>query len=216
MTKKQWICRWMIYLAGVITLALGITLTTKTSIGVMPLSAIPYGAAEAFGMSFSAANFIFYLFLVAGQFLLKGTNRTWTDLLQLPFSFLFSALLGVFEKILPIAPQNWRQTLIVLILAILLNGAGVSMTVHMKIVPNPAEGLTEAVSVFLGKNIGFTKNLVDISCVVIAFLIDLIFGTLFTSVGLGTVVAMVVIGRAVSLFDWLFKEKMLCSAGMNL
>ena len=51
---------------------------------------------------------------------------------------------------------------------------------------------------------------------VIAFLIDLIFGTLFTSVGLGTVVAMVVIGRAVSLFDWLFKEKMLRSAGMNL
>ena len=105
--------------------------------------------------------------------------------------------------------------MIILLIAIALNGAGVSMTVHMKMVPNPAEGLTEAVSTALGKSIGFTKNLVDISCVVIAFLIDLIFGTLFTSVGLGTVVAMVVIGRAVALFDRLFKDSMLRLAGMK-
>lgn len=215
MTKKQWVWRWLIYGSGVITLAVGITLTTKTGIGVMPLSAIPYGAADAFGLSFSTANFIFYLFLVAGQFLLKGKNRTWLDLLQLPFSFVFSALLGVFEGLIPLQPQHWWQTLIILLIAIALNGAGVSMTVHMKMVPNPAEGLTEAVSTALGKSIGFTKNLVDISCVVIAFLIDLIFGTLFTSVGLGTVVAMVVIGRAVALFDRLFKDSMLRLAGMK-
>ena len=215
MTKKQWIWRWLIYVSGVVILAVGITLTTKTGIGVMPLSAIPYGAAAAFDLSFSTANFIFYLFLVAGQFLLKGKNRTWLDLLQLPFSFVFSALLGVFERLIPLQPQHWWQTLVILLIAIALNGAGVSMTVHMKMVPNPAEGLTEAVSTALGKSIGFTKNLVDISCVVIAFLIDLIFGTLLTSVGLGTVVAMVVIGRAVALFDRLFKDSMLYLAGMN-
>ena len=215
MTKKQWIWRWLIYVSGVVILAVGITLTTKTGIGVMPLSAIPYGAAAAFDLSFSTANFIFYLFLVAGQFLLKGKNRTWMDLLQLPFSFVFSALLGVFERLIPLQPQHWWQTLVILLIAIALNGAGVSMTVHMKMVPNPAEGLTEAVSTALGKSIGFTKNLVDISCVVIAFLIDLIFGTLLTSVGLGTVVAMVVIGRAVALFDRLFKDSMLYLAGMN-
>ena len=211
--KKQLLNRILIYAVGVVILALGIDLTTRTGIGVLPLSAIPFGISEAFGMPFSVANFVFYVLLVAGQFLLRGKNRQWTDLLQLPFSVVFSALIGVFS-VLPIYPEQWWEKALLLVIAIALNGAGVSMSVHMKLVPNPAEGLTEALSVKLGKSIGFTKNLVDMSCVVLAFLVDLIFGTLWTSVGFGTVLAMVTIGRAVALFDHFFKDRMLRAAGL--
>lgn len=215
MTKKQWGWRILIYASGVVILALGITLTTKTGIGVLPLSAIPFGVSEAFDISFSTANFLFYVLLVAGQFLLRGTDRRWTDLLQLPFSVVFSALLGVFDTLLPLTPGTLWEKALLLVIAIALNGAGVSMTVHMKLVPNPAEGLTEAISTAIKKEIGFTKNLVDMSCVAAAFLVDLLFGTLWTSVGFGTVLAMVTIGRAVSLFDYLFKDRMLRLTGFH-
>ncbi len=214
MTKKQWFWRWTIYVLGVIILAVGITLTTKTNIGVMPLSAIPFGAAEAFGVSFAVVNFIFYVLLVAGEFLLKGQRRSWLDLLQLPFSFVFSALLGLLGDWIDLQVSGW-QNYLVMAAAIILNGIGVSMTVHMQMVPNPAEGLMEAVSVAIGRSMGFTKNLVDISCVVVAFFIDLLFGTLWTSVGLGTVVAMVTIGRAVEVFDRRCKDSMLALAGLT-
>ena len=212
--KKTVLNRIVIYAVGVVILALGIDLTTRTGIGVLPLSAIPFGISEASEIPFSVANFVFYVFLVAGQFLLRGRNRQWTDLLQLPFSVVFSALIGVFS-VLPIHPEQWWEKGLLLVIAIALNGAGVSMSVHMKLVPNPAEGLTEALSVKLGKSIGFTKNLVDMSCVVLAFLVDLIFGTLWTSVGFGTVLAMVTIGRAVALFDHFFKDRMLRAAGLE-
>ena len=47
-----------LYLVGIIVLALGITLKTKTNLGVSPIISIPYAVAQIFGYETGTAVFV--------------------------------------------------------------------------------------------------------------------------------------------------------------
>lgn len=78
---------------GLITLTLGVTLNTKAGLGISPVTAVPYSIAHALDISFAVTMFLVYAVMLVIQFVLKGTRREWKDLLQIPFSFVFSAFL---------------------------------------------------------------------------------------------------------------------------
>ena len=44
--QKKWILRIALYLIGIMVLALGITLNTKTNLGVSPIISMPYAVAQ--------------------------------------------------------------------------------------------------------------------------------------------------------------------------
>ncbi len=69
------------YLAGLLILALGLTLNTKTGLGVTPIISVPYSIAQVFGFNFRGRHLGGVLFIVAIQFLLKGKPVRWADLL---------------------------------------------------------------------------------------------------------------------------------------
>jgi len=64
-------------------------------------------------------------------------------------------------------------------------------------------------------DMGLGKNILDACCVTVAFCIDLMFGTLWTSIGVATVISSIFIGRAVYLFNRLLQKKILALAGLN-
>ena len=212
--RKETIWRVGIYGMGVFTLALGASLGTKTGMGISPINAIPFALSSAFGMSFSVAVFVFYMGLIALEFLLRGAHRRWRDLLQLPFSVVFSSLLGLFDGLVQVPDSLW-QRLAILTVSILLLGLGVTMMVNMRIVPNPADGLADTIGWKLKKDMGLGKNLLDFCCVSVAFLIDVFFGTIWDSIGVATVISVIFIGRAVYLFNRLLQKKILRLAGLD-
>jgi len=63
--------------------------------------------------------------------------------------------------------------------------------------------------------LGLGKNILDIGCVTFSFLVDVLFGTIWTSIGVATVIAVVAYGRLVYLFNRLLKEKLLALAGLS-
>ena len=95
-TRRQTAVRWTIYAAGMVILALGLTLNTKAGLGVSPMLALPYGISEIFSMNFGDAAFLMYCIYITGQLLLRGRKSRWFDLLQLPVSLLFSRVLNLF------------------------------------------------------------------------------------------------------------------------
>lgn len=213
--KTHRIWRAAIYISGIFILALGAVLSTKTGMGVSPITSVSYAVANAFAINFAVSIFLFYSVLVFCQFLIRGKNRRWSDLLQLPFSVFFSVLLDLFDKVLQLQFDQWWQNLMLLMLAIVFTGVGVSMTVNMQLVPNPADGMAHTIGWAIKKEMGLAKNLLDFGCVTIAFLIDLLFGQIFDSVGIGTVVAMLLIGRTVSVFNHFCRDKMLSASGLQ-
>ena len=214
-TTHQKTMRLVIYLAGIITLAFGITISTITGLGVSPLISMSFCVSEIWDLSFPMLTFIMYSLFVGIQFLLRGRHSRIRDLLQLPFSLVFSGILSLCGMILNFTLPHLWQNLLLLILGIVLTGVGAAMTVNMRLVANPADALAQTVGEVTKKGMGLGKNIIDFSAVGITLLIGLIAVHRPVGIGIGTVVAMIGIGRVVAIFNHFFKEKMNRAAGLE-
>jgi len=188
------------YLAGLCFLACGITMNTKTGLGVSPVISVAYNIAVLLGISFSVMTFIYYAFLILVQFLLLWNSFDHIQWLQIVTSFLTSALIGLFDRVLPGA-QGAPARAGCLLLAIVLTGIGIILTVGAEFVPNPADGAARAIALRTGRSLGFSKNLLDLVSILLALALGFLFRGQILGVGIGTVVTMLLTGRAVALLQ---------------
>ena len=168
--------RWVLYLLGMLVLALGLTLNTKAGLGVSPIISIAFAVSEIWGWNFGDMTFLLYSLFVAGQFVLRGKNSRLTDLLQLPLSLAFSRVLNLYSALIPYeaAEHGFLANFGLLLAAIFFTGAGAAITVNMKLVPNPGDGIVAAVAERLGRDQGFAKNLFDVGCVAVTCVLGLL------------------------------------------
>lgn len=162
-TTHQKVMRAVIYLVGIVTLAVGITLNTITGLGVSPLISMPFCVSQIWSLSFPVMTFIAYSAFVGIQFLLRGKHSRIRDLLQLPFSLVFSGLLSLCGMVLDFTLPHLWQNLLLLVLGIVLTGVGAAMTVNMRLVANPADALAQTVGEVTKKGMGLGKNIIDFS-----------------------------------------------------
>ena len=125
----------------------------------------------------------------------------WADLLQLPLSLVFTRVLNLLDGAVPAAPQGMPARLCLLGAAILCTGVGAAMSVDMKLVPNPGDGIVAAIAQRTGRELGFTKNWFDTANVGITLVFGLVMGHPLCGIGLGTVLAMLGVGRVMALFN---------------
>lgn len=67
---RQIFLRLFIYLAGIIILALGIVLNTKTNMGVSAIISVPFSIAAVWGINLGVMTFFFYVFCIFMQWVL--------------------------------------------------------------------------------------------------------------------------------------------------
>ena len=89
------------------------------------------------------------------------------DLLQLPLSLIFTRVMNLFARFIPDLSGSLALRIPLLILAIICVGVGASMTLDMRLIANPADGIVQVISDVSGLKLGLTKNIVDISCVIL-------------------------------------------------
>lgn len=180
--KRQQVIRFLIYLAGMMILAIGITLNTKTGLGVSPIISIAYCVSSILDWNFG--------------------NTT-------------MGLYCVFDYLFRFQADSFWLNLLILIGAVLLTGLGVVMSVDMRLVPNPGDGIVQTIADRSGKSLGLTKNLFDIGCIVFSVTLGLICRGKLIGIGIGTLVAMLGVGRAVALFNLLLWRPMTKAAGLK-
>ena len=212
--KKQIAFRLLIYAAGLIILACGITMNTKTGMGVSPIISVPYSISEIWGLNFGNMTFIVYTIFVIIQAVLM--RRITLDLiLQLPLSLVFTRFLNLFDMILPESGSYIWEKLLMLAVAISLTGIGIIMSVRTGFVPNPGDGIVNEIAVVIKKSMGFTKNCFDLLNLCISCSVGMIFAGHLIGIGLGTVLTMLLTGRAVALFSFIFLKPMLHACGLE-
>lgn len=212
--KKQMAFRLLIYAAGLIILACGITMNTKTGMGVSPIISVPYSISEIWGLNFGNMTFIVYTIFVIIQAVLM--RRITLDLiLQLPLSLVFTRFLNLFDMILPESGSYIWEKLLMLAVAISLTGIGIIMSVRTDFVPNPGDGIVNEIAVVIKKSMGFTKNCFDLLNLCISCSVGMIFAGHLIGIGLGTVLTMLLTGRAVALFSFIFLKPMLHACGLE-
>lgn len=206
--------RFGIYMVGLMILALGIVLNTETTLGVSPIISVPYSISSIWTLNFALITFIVYVIQVILQFAIKGKNSEWKDALQIAVCIAFTSFLNLFEKVIVLHPETFLQKFIVLLAAIVITAVGAAMTVNMKIVPNPADGLAKTVGDALHKDMGFGKNVIDLISVAITCAIGFVCTGHLVAIGIGTVCAMIGVGRVIALFNYLCKDKLDGLAGL--
>lgn len=218
--RRKLINRLLSYGLGIVILALGITLNTKTGLGVSALVSIAYTVANAWNLNFVLMTFLLYTCFALIEvglkwgFLPQLRKVLWKDLLQIPFSLAFSLFLNVFGGIIPVAEHVGAQ-IVMLVLAIVCTGIGAAMIVDMHLIPNPADGLAQTLGMVTKKGMGLGKNLLDCSCVGISAVIGLVARGRLIGIGIGTIAAMIGVGRVVALFNRCFETKLCRTAGVE-
>ena len=226
-SRNKLIIRWVFYLLGLLILALRIMLNTKANLGVSPIISVPYSISHIIGFNFANMTMIVYFIFVLIEMIMHTvwylTDRNEAkylgmyiirDALQIPVSIVFTRFLNVFSALIPSVHNNIVLQIVVLLLAVLLTGIGAAMSLNMRIIPNPGDGIVQAISDTTrlkgrtGKGVGFCKNCFDIFNVCTTFLIGLFIGHILLGLGLGTILSMIGVGRVIAVFNKLFKERM--------
>ncbi len=205
--KTKWFYRILFYTVGLILLACGLTFNAKVSLGVSCMMSVPYALSQIFSVSYAWMIFLVYSVFVILQLILRRRQKDYKILLQLPFSFVFSLLMDGCDRLFSFEQLSLAARLCILAAAILLTAVGAAMMVYTKLIPSPVDGLAAAVGEALHKDMGFGKNLCDCVAVVISCLIGLICAGKIVGIGVGTLASMVLIGRCISLFNRLCKQK---------
>lgn|GEM_PF-92820 len=224
--KNKLLYRWIFYIAGLVILALGIMLNTKTNLGVSPIISVPYSISNVIGFNFANMTLIVYVVFVIiemilhmiWQFVDKSANQLGMyllrDVLQIPVSIIFTRFLNIFSGMIPSVNNNMPVQIMLLIIAVIMTGIGAAMSLNMRIIPNPGDGIVQAISDTTklnkrkGKGVGFCKNCFDITNVTITFIIGLSTGHFLLGLGVGTILAMIGVGRVIVVFNNLFMDKM--------
>lgn len=215
MNKRSWGFRIFFYVVSLVILALGITLNTKTGLGVSPIISVSYSVSQVLHLNFGNVTLAWYIIFVIAQLIIRGKNRRWYDLLQIPLSIVFTRFLNLFDAGIHWETDSLAANLILLAAAIILTGVGAAMSVNMRLVPNPGDGIVAAIADGIHKDMGFAKNLFDLMNISMTFLIGILSGHFLIGIGIGTVFAVIGVGRAVAAFNYLCKDKMDRLAGIT-
>ena len=146
------------------------------------------------------------------------------DALQFPLSLIFTRVLNLFSSWIPdlqrayagAFPGSLAGRLLFLCLAIALTGVGAAASLNMRLVPNPGDGIVQAIADTVGKGVGFTKNCFDVCNISVTLAISFAFAGRLTGVGVGTVVAVVGVGRVIAAFNHIFGQRMTRLAGLTI
>lgn len=208
--------RFIVYAIGMFVLALGLALNTKADLGVSPIISVPYSISQITGYNFGDLTFVVYALFVVVQIVihlnLKKNKKIMSDLLQLPLSLIFTRLLNIFSTYIPTS-QNLGIRFIVLAFAIICTGVGAAMSLSMQLVPNPGDGIVQALAERFNKSVGLTKNLFDCFNLCITLCISIFIAHQIVGVGIGTVIAVIGVGRVIALFHHIFEckiEELIC------
>lgn len=202
-SRKELVKRYAVLTVGLYLMALSVRLTVVTAMGTSPISTIPNVMSCYFTqVSLGVHMFIWNMTLLLLQLLILRKNFRPIQLLQIPLSFLFSAMLDFNGWLLrPLQPQTFVMKFVVLAAGCLLLGFSVFLTVRADVVMNAGEGIVKAIADTFHFEFGYVKVALDVLYVVVGFLLSYLFFHELRGVGVGTLLLAVFTGFVVKFFQ---------------
>lgn len=226
--KENRACRWLIYLAGLLVLALGITLNTKVNLGVSPIISVSYCISRMSGLNFADVTLVQYsVFVLAELGLHLWTGRRdglsaqglrvqlFKDALQFPLSLVFTRFLALFSLLIPEQNGSMVPRLLILALGIACTGAGAAASLDVRLVPNPGDGIVQTLADVTGQRVGLVKNCFDGFSIAVTAVLSLIFTGRVIGIGVGTLLAVLGVGRVMAWFNRRMQEKIERASGLR-
>lgn len=203
MTIKETIKRYLLFIISLFISAEGIALTRHAELGVSPISSIANVVSYKLpSLSFGVLLILWNCILILGQIIVLRKDFKPVQLLQVPLSVLFGIFVDFGMWSVSFIPAGIYPVRLALVAAgTIVLGFGISLSVTANVIMNSGEAIVKAVSDKYGTNFGRTKIVLDVSYVIVAVILSLIFFD-FKIVGTreGTVIAALTTGIVVNFF----------------
>lgn len=186
---------WLILGLGLLVMAFGVALSIRADLGTSPISSLPYVVSLFSPLSVGTATIVMHCVLILLQILILRRNYQIFQLVQLPVAIVFGYLTDLAIWICQKIPcHSYIQSWGICILGILVIGVGVSLEVKSNVVTLAGEGFILAVCQVSSIRFSNMKIIFDVSLVVIACILSLIFLGGIQGVREGTVAAALCVG----------------------
>lgn len=202
-----------VYIFGLFIMAIGVALSVRLNLGVSPVSSIPYTMTCVWGIEMGKATILFHIALVLLQILLLRREFHPVQLLQIVAGVVFgyfTTFCNYLVTFLPVADFIVVRVAMIFVSALFV-AWGIFLYLPTNLIPLAGEGAMHAVSRVTGVDFSKVKIGFDCTMVAISLATCLLVIRSLGSVGIGTVLAAVLVGtmhgaitkRFSALKDWL-------------
>jgi len=209
----------LIYIIGLFLLAIGITFSVNANLGVSPVASLGYTFALISPMSLGVATFVSNIVFIMIQFVLTRKFKLKSYIIQLIIAFIVSSFLDLavtFMQVLPMANVLWLKILY-LIVSLFVIAFAVTLYLLSGLPMMPYDTMVPIISEKFNLKFSSAKMICDVSTVIISLIICFILLGSWGSIGIGTIIAALFIGKILGLFMKYIREPLLewFNAGQN-
>lgn len=187
--------RYLLLLVGLTIMAFGVGFSIKASLGTSPISSVPFVVSLFTPLTVGTATIAMHCVFILLQILILRKKYHPIQLMQLPVAFVFGYLtdFGLWA-LQGISCHTYWQQWIVCLIGIFLVAVGVSFEVKAGVVVLAGEGVVLAICQVVPIKFGYMKVGFDVTLVVIACILSLVFTGQLQGVREGTVAAAIMVG----------------------
>lgn len=203
MTKKELTKRYVIFAVGLVIVALGVALATKSALGPSPISSIPYSLWLIMpGLSMGEWTIIFNVLLVLMQLAIQRKEAKPIELVlqvitTVPFGYVIDFWLWCLSGA---EPGTYIMQLVLVFAGCFVVAFGVFIQVKADVILLPGDAFIRAAAGALKKEFGKIRTISDITMTAISFALCLIFVGGLNGIREGTVIAALLVGNIVRLY----------------
>ena len=190
------------FVVSIFVNAFGIAFITKALLGTSPITSVTYVASMFTPLTMGQWTIIVNLLFVALELFFMSRKDLNSDLrmylLQIPISLCFGTFIDVSMNALSwLDPVAYMSRIGVLLIGCVILSVGIAFEVKADIAMMSGEYFVKAISRRLRKDFGYVKLGFDITLVVLACLLSIVFLSGIQGVREGTVVAALLVGPIV-------------------
>ncbi len=202
-TLLLWIRRMLVYLLGLLLMAMGVVFSARSGLGVSPVGSLA-NVLYQIGLSRGAPGWVnlgnctiaVYCLYIAAEAVLLRRDFKPRMLLQLAASLLFGWLVNLAGLLLGSLPEpgSYLHRMAYLLCSVPLVAAGVMMYLSPDILPTPGDGMSLAISKRSGKSLPTGKTIFDCTMVTVSAVTSLLAFRRLVGVREGTVICALTVG----------------------
>ncbi|MEA5085263.1 MAG: DUF6198 family protein [Lachnospiraceae bacterium] len=200
---QQLIKRIIVYTIGLFIMALGVSVSKISNLGVSPVNSVPSVLSDILKVDMGICTTGVFLVFIVIQILILRKEFQLINLLQVVCSFMFGYFVSITNKLsLSILPQgnSYLTQLLYVGISIILVAMGILLYLEASILSLPGEGVMQAISSKTGIALPTAKLFFDWALVTIAVITSLIFTRSLMGVREGTVIAAFGVGICLKFF----------------
>lgn len=200
--KIEWTKRIVFYVLGLLILALAVSISVKSNLGVSPVSSVPLVFSNVSGIELGNMTIIVFCVYVLVQIVILRKAFPPVQLLQVVCAVLFGKFVTLTGAVIKNwVPSTYIEQLLMIVLATVLIATGIKLYLLAGIIPQAADGLVDTITRKTGRKLANIKNFFDLGSVALSCAVSLIFTGKLIGIREGTVIAAIGVGRVIALLN---------------